>query len=245
MHILRNEQGILTGLQVDEVFIAIEIQKRSRTKRLSLRFDQARTSLRVNIGRTSVSKIEDFIYQSEEWIRKGIKKLTPPLLIKPGEKLTIFGEEYILEVQKGLGGVVFEEDKMIVSCPSSRRFQKILEDALKKEAFRFFYEQSSMYALLLGKRPSDIKIRDFKGRWGSCSRDGVLSYSWRLIFAPKEVAQYVCAHEVSHLKEMNHSSCFWDLVQELCPFYKVYRGWLRKEGSSLFRIHWDSNMTAR
>ncbi len=239
MHLLKNEHGILTGLQLEEIFINVEIRKRVGIKRLSLRFDQARMCLRVSVGKTSFSKIEDFIYQSEEWIRKGVKKLSPPLLIKPGETLRIFGNPYILEVQKGFESLVFDGERMILSCPSSRRFQKILEGELKKEAFRFFYDHSFKYATLLGTCPSEIRVRDFKSRWGSCSRDRVLSYSWRLIFAPLEVAQYVCAHEVSHLKEMNHGTLFWEFVKKLCPFYKVYRSWLRKEGSALFRIQWD------
>ena len=92
------------------------------------------------------------------------------------------------------------------------------------------------YGKKLGIQPGGVKIRDYKSRWGSCSTGGILSYSWRLIFAPREIADYVCAHEVSHLKEMNHSPQFWKIVQELCPFYKVYRHWLRQEGSSLFRV---------
>ncbi|MBS0186358.1 MAG: M48 family metallopeptidase [Proteobacteria bacterium] len=239
MHLLKNEHGILTGLQIDEVYITIEIRQKLGIKRLSLRFDQARTCLRVSVGKYHFSKIEDFIYQSEEWIRKGVKKLKPHLLIKPGEEIHIFGEKYILEIQKGFEGLVFKEKRMIVSCPSPRNFQKVLEAHLKKEAIRFFYDLSFLYASRLGTRPLEIKVRDFKSRWGSCSHNGILSYSWRLIFAPKEIAEYVCAHEVSHLKEMNHSDSFWTLVKELCPFYKVYRAWLRKEGSSLFRIQWD------
>lgn len=239
MDLLKNEFGHLTGLKIDEIFISIEIRKRARTKRLSLRFDQARTCLRVNIGEIHFSKVSDFICQSEEWIRKSIKKFPPPILIKPGENVTVFGTSYILEIQKGFEGLIFQGNRMIVSCPSERRFQKILEAGLKKEAFHFFYDQSFNYATLLGKLPSEIRIRDFKGRWGSCSCEGILSYSWRLIFAPKEVAQYICAHEVSHLKEMNHSTYFWDLVKKLCPFYKVYRQWLRREGNSLFRLQWE------
>jgi predicted metal-dependent hydrolase len=79
-----------------------------------------------------------------------------------------------------------------------------------------------------------ITVKDTKSRWGSCSHSGNLAYSWRLVLAPQSVAEYVCAHEVAHLMEMNHSPKFWKLVGTLCPDYANQRRWLKVNGKSLF-----------
>ncbi len=91
-----------------------------------------------------------------------------------------------------------------------------------------------------GRNYSRLTLRDTRSRWGSCSASGALSYSWRLILAPSEVLDYVAAHEVAHLKEMNHSSAFWDTVTRIHGPYEVQRGWLRSDGAALHRYRFDA-----
>lgn len=241
MYFLKNEQGIITGLHLDDFFLNVEIKKKS-SNRLSLRFNPTRTSLHVISGRINTHKIEEFIRSSEEWIRKGLQNLKPPLFISPGHYLSIFGSPHMVEAQKGLRTCLIQENKVLVVCSSATMFKMTLEKGLKEKAFDFFSHQSFLYAQRLGVDFSKIRICDFKSKWGSCSRAGILSYTWHLIFAPLEIAEYVCAHEVAHLREMNHSPRFWAYVKELCPFYKVYRKWLRQEGTSLFRLEWEKEI---
>ena len=80
-----------------------------------------------------------------------------------------------------------------------------------------------------------IAIRDTKSRWGSCSSTGTLSFSWRLIMAPPLVLDYLAAHEVAHLKELNHSNRFWTLLHELCPATDEAERWLKRHGAELHR----------
>lgn len=87
----------------------------------------------------------------------------------------------------------------------------------------------------IGRRPARISMRDTRSRWGSCSRAGNLNFSWRLVMAPENVLNYVVAHEVAHLRELNHSARFWALVDTLCPDVTDARGWLRKHGAGLHR----------
>ena len=91
----------------------------------------------------------------------------------------------------------------------------------------------------LGRRPARISMRDTRSRWGSCSRAGNLNFSWRLVMAPEFVLDYVVAHEVAHLRELNHSARFWALVDTLCPDVANARGWLRKHGADLHRYGRD------
>jgi predicted metal-dependent hydrolase len=88
----------------------------------------------------------------------------------------------------------------------------------------------------LGKNYRRISIRDPRSRWGSCSPDGVLSFSWRLILAPRFVLDYVVAHEVAHLRELNHSSRFWKLADGLTAEMERARNWLVDHGPGLHRF---------
>jgi predicted metal-dependent hydrolase len=80
---------------------------------------------------------------------------------------------------------------------------------------------------------TQISLRDTRSRWGSCSAEGRLMYSWRLIMAPPSVLDYVAAHEVAHLVQMNHSEAFWAVVQGLYPGWQRQRDWLRHQGGAL------------
>ena len=87
----------------------------------------------------------------------------------------------------------------------------------------------------IGRLPARISMRDTRSRWGSCSRAGNLNFSWRLVMAPEYVLEYVVAHEVAHLRELNHSNRFWAVVDTLCDDVPRARGWLRKHGAELHR----------
>ncbi|MEC7490192.1 MAG: SprT family zinc-dependent metalloprotease [Pseudomonadota bacterium] len=90
-------------------------------------------------------------------------------------------------------------------------------------------------ATKIHRTPAQIRMRDTKSRWGSCSRNGNLNFSWRLVLAPEAVLDYVVAHEVAHLRELNHSEAFWAVVQDLCSESAQSRKWLRVNGATLHR----------
>jgi hypothetical protein len=106
---------------------------------------------------------------------------------------------------------------------------------LKKAARTKITRLVEHYALLYQVRCNRIAIKDQQTLWGSCSRHGNLNFNWRITIAPEEIQRYVIVHELCHLKEMNHSRRFWDLVAVTIPDYKVCRKWLRTEGPRLLR----------
>jgi predicted metal-dependent hydrolase len=108
-------------------------------------------------------------------------------------------------------------------------------DFLRREAKRDLEAASLRCAAELGVLVKRVAVRDQTSRWGSCSTTGVLSFSWRLILAPSAVLQYLAAHEVAHLVEMNHSVRFWRLVRKLCPDHERAKVWLDVHGSDLHR----------
>jgi predicted metal-dependent hydrolase len=97
-------------------------------------------------------------------------------------------------------------------------------------------EASTRYAAQVGRSYTQLTLRDTRSRWGSCSVDGRLMYSWRLILAPPAVLDYVAAHEVAHLVEMNHSAAYWQVVSRICPGWRPQRAWLRAQGEELHRL---------
>lgn len=110
-----------------------------------------------------------------------------------------------------------------------------LKDWLVRTAKGDLEQRANHHAAMLGVTYRRISVRDQASRWGSCSSSGTLSFSWRLILAPPEILDYVAAHEVAHLREMNHSPAFWSLVSKLCPDFKSAEHWLTHEGPDLHR----------
>lgn len=108
-----------------------------------------------------------------------------------------------------------------------------LEKKYRQAAKRYIYERVEYYIEMIGGHYSSIRIGDQKTRWGSCSNNGTLSFSWRLMLAPPRVLDYVVIHEICHLTYMDHSKNFWDLLSVYDPDYKEHRKWLKENGDSL------------
>lgn len=111
-----------------------------------------------------------------------------------------------------------------------------LADWLRTQAKADLMRRTHYHASNLGRQPARISVRDQSTRWGSCSTNGTISFSWRLIFAPDYVLDYVAAHEAAHLREMNHGPRFWRLVRETMPNMHKARAWLKQNGAELHRF---------
>ena len=129
-----------------------------------------------------------------------------------------------------------EDGKRIirVTGQSEHTARRVL-DFLKREAKKVLEARAFYYAGQLGTAPKHITVRDTASRWGSCSTQRSLSFSWRLILAPAFVLDYVVAHEVAHMREMNHGPRFWRLVEDLVGDTEKPQVWLREKGSALHR----------
>ena len=112
--------------------------------------------------------------------------------------------------------------------------ERRVRDHLMAMAHSEFARRARLVAARIGRNVTRVAVRDTKSRWGSCSGRGNLSFSWRLIFAPEPVIDYVVAHEVAHLAEMNHGPRFWRLVRTLVPDCAMPRAWLKRHRGQLF-----------
>ncbi len=149
----------------------------------------------------------------------------------PGATLLFEGREVLL-TPGAVRAARIEGDTMIVP-EAPDRAARAAAVFLKHAARARLQAASDHYAGLLGRGYARLTLRDTRSRWGSCTADGGLMYSWRLIMAPTEVLAYVAAHEVAHLAEMNHSPAFWAVVARLSPDYRLHRRWLRQHGAAL------------
>jgi hypothetical protein len=175
----------------------------------------------------------DFARSKEDWIRKQLVARGEDVIVGFGAQVPLGGQMYT--VQQGVGRSVQITPDGIFVPGSPERAGARLGAHLRTIARDRLAGASDDYAALLGRPYARLSLRDTRSRWGSCTSDGGLMYSWRLILAPAEVLDYVVAHEVAHLQEMNHSPAFWTQVTRIYGDYSAPRRWLRSHGSTLHR----------
>jgi len=181
-----------------------------------------------------------FLRGQEGWLRQTLAAM-PMAIVQPvalGSAVPVEGR--LLTLVLGAGRSIRAEGGHLLIPGSPALAPVRLEAWLKVLARDRLLRASDHHAALIGRRFTKLTLRDTRSRWGSCSHDGGLMYSWRLIMAPPSVLDYVAAHEVAHLAEMNHSAAFWRVVDRLCPGWKTERDWLRGEGQGLHHYRfWD------
>ncbi|MEN6622215.1 MAG: SprT family zinc-dependent metalloprotease [Smithella sp.] len=188
---------------------------------------------------TPKSEIKSFIEQKYQWIQKNIQMQKEQNLhyqektFISGEFFYYLGSSYPLEVffQQNLPkGLVFWSNRFYLNCPDAEQRKKYFIKWYKKKAGEYFEIQVKNLGSKLQLLPRNIKITSARTRWGSCSGENDLDFSYRLIMAPQAVINYVIVHELMHIREKNHSAQFWKLVATALPEYKLHRNWLRENG---------------
>lgn len=160
--------------------------------------------------------------------------------LEPGMKVPIRGVPHRIVLVAKKRGVTHqgrdESGPILLVYGDGQYVGRRVADFLKKQAKADIEPLAAKHAKAIGKRIRSIRFKDTKSRWGSCSEDGNLSFSWRIMMAPTAVIDYLVAHEVAHLKEMNHSVRFWEVCEQLCPKTAACKGWLRRNGTKLQAI---------
>ena len=212
--------------------VPVILRKSARARRISLRISQldGRVTLTLPRGISDAEGIA-FVREKEAWLRGHLEKRGEDMAIAEGTHLPIEG--ITREVRFGEGRrVMLAEDALYVPGKPEQVSTRV-QAFLKQMARDKLASASDHYSQILGKPYARISLRDTRSRWGSCTSEGSLMYSWRLILCPPEVLRYVAAHEVAHLAEMNHSAAFWNTVTRIHGPYAEPRAWLRKNGSGL------------
>ena len=218
--------------------VPVKVRVSPRARRLALRIDaQAEAVELVLPRRTSVSRALSFIDENLVWLEKRITALPPRTPLAEGETVPILDVPHRIRRVDGARDHknVWIADGFIHVAALSDHVPKKIVDFLKEMARGEFQRRAARLAAELNRTVGRIAVRDTTTRWGSCSANGNLAFSWRLIMAPEEVLNYVVAHEVAHLVEMNHGAAFWRLVRELVGDVKRPQAWLSQHGAALHR----------
>ena len=218
----------------------VETKISDRTKRISLRIDTSRNAAVLTHPReTSTPIIKNFIENHLNWLSDKLSQIPNRVEFCDGAVLPILGERYVIRhCPKNFGNVwiqLNESNLPMDLCVSgmTEHIPRRIKDWIKIKAWEEMRTRSQNYAKTLDRNINKVTVRDTKSRWGSCSSNGNLSFSWRLVFAPEHVLNYVCAHEVAHLVEMNHSPRFWKNVEFLINDWKKSKKWLKEYGNVL------------
>ncbi|MEM7620315.1 MAG: SprT family zinc-dependent metalloprotease [Pseudomonadota bacterium] len=226
--------------------IPIFLTRNTRAKRITLRVHSAHRKVLLTLPKTtSIKQAQRFAERHTTWIIEKFEKLPPFVPFEHNAIIPFHGilhkivfcnhkirHQQIVTIYKNQNLPGEHYPILKVHGPYEHAPRRLL-DWLKKQARTELQERVTYHACNLNLHPKRVAIRDQKSRWGSCSSTGALSFSWRLILAPYFVLDYVAAHEVAHLAEMNHGKRFWQLVRQTMPDMDKAEEWLKENGTSL------------
>jgi predicted metal-dependent hydrolase len=216
--------------------LPVDIRESARARRMSLRVDPTSARLRVTVPPgTAARKISDFVGRHLEWARDRLDKVPDRVPLVAGRAVPVLGTPRTIVHDPAFGRRVVLGDADITVGGEAVFVPRRLGDWLKAEAKRQIEPLVRDKAARLGRVVGGITVRDTRSRWGSCASSGRLNFSWRLVLAPPAVLDYVVAHEVAHLAQMNHSPEFWVLCADLAEHGLAPRDWLRRHGAELWR----------
>lgn len=212
--------------------VEIMLRRSARSRRFSLRV--SRLDGRVTLSLPLRAREADamaFARAQEGWLRQALAQMAMPAVVGIGAVLPVEGR--LVRVVAGPGrSVRLAGDTLAVPGDEAQAGARVA-GFLKALARDRLLAASDRHAATLGVGFAGVTLRDTRSRWGSCSAQGGLMYSWRLIMAPPDVLDYVAAHEVAHLVQMNHSAAFWAVVERLYPGWQDQRRWLHTQGQDL------------
>lgn len=214
--------------------IAITLRRSARARRVSLRVSGLDGQVTLTVpSRVALRAAETYARDQAGWIAAALARLAPPVTVGPGVVIPLEGQGRPVQAVAGRGAVRLRDDGTIAVPGPPAQLAPRLRAWLQQLARDRLAAAADRHAALLGRPYRRLVLRDTRSRWGSCSSAGVLMFSWRLVMAPPFVLDYVAAHEVAHLAEMNHSPRFWAVVAQLLPEYRPAQEWLRQNGRGL------------
>jgi predicted metal-dependent hydrolase len=224
---------------------AIRLRRHRRARRYTLRIHPSdREAILTMPPRGTIAEAKDFAQRHGGWIAARLGRLPKAAPFLPGTLVPLRGVPHRIVHRNGERGTVWTEtrdsgDRILCVAGGLEHVERRVHDYLKREARRDLHKAALSYAEALSVRVKRLSIRDQSSRWGSCTSAGSLSFSWRLILAPPFVLDYLAAHEVAHLVEMNHSPRFGRVVARVCPSVDRAKRWLDTCGNDLHRYGID------
>ncbi|WP_419899737.1 M48 family metallopeptidase [Roseomonas sp. USHLN139] len=213
-------------------------RRSARARLVALRIDAASGAVVITLPPEATRRAGlALLRRHAGWVAGRLSALGPALRLAPGAALPIGDRLHAVLHDAGQddGPARIEGGRILVGGAAETVGPR-LRDLLQDEADRRIRPKVRQHARLLGVVPGAVRLKDTRSRWASCAPDGTLAFSWRLVMAPDWVLDYVVAHEVTHLRELNHSARFWAALATLSPHHLAAQAWLRARGPALLRV---------
>jgi predicted metal-dependent hydrolase len=224
-------------ITLDDPDLPVRLRVTARARRFTLRLEPSGDGAVLTMPPgVPMSEARMFLVRQSGWLTRALARQPGRVVVGPGTRLPVAGNEVEIHAIDGPRRVPrLEDGRLILSGAGARGFQvgPRVTAFLKTRARNALVPAAQRYAGLLGRQATAITLRDTRSRWGSCTAQGRLNFSWRLAMAPPEVLDYVAAHEAAHLVEMNHAPRYWAVVARILPDYQRHRAWLKSEGRKL------------
>ena len=223
--------GRMGGTVILQDGTPVSLRRTARARRMTLRVSRRDGTVTLTLPpRLPQAEALAFLDDRRDWLARALEGIEPPRIVAFGAALPVEGRPLVLtpapvRAPRAEGGTLL--------LPQARPAAVTAAAFLRTLAQARLAEASDRHARALGRRFTALALRDTRSRWGSCTHEGRLMYSWRLAMAPPEVLDYVAAHEVAHLAHMDHSPAFWAAVERLFPGHHAPRHWLRRQGGGL------------
>jgi predicted metal-dependent hydrolase len=221
--------------------LPLRIVENVRARRLTLRIDPGGQGLRVTVPPgIPTREVDRFIDSHQGWLEARLAKVPDKPQVRPGVKIPVRGVAHLIVHELSKRGSVtvsaVDGQPALIVHGERAHLPRRVADFLKREAKKDIEALVAKHTATVGRKAKAVRFKDTTSRWGSCTSDGTLSFSWRIMMAKPAVIDYLVAHEVAHLKEMNHGPNFWKLCGELCPRTDEAKAWLKKNGGALQAI---------
>jgi predicted metal-dependent hydrolase len=221
--------------------LPLRIVENTRARRLTLRIDPGGRGLRVTVPPgIPAREVDRFIDRHQGWLEARLAKVPDKPQVRPGVKIPVRGIPHLIVHEPSKRGSVTVAEvngqPALIVHGERTHLPRRVADFLKREAKKDIDALVAKHTATVGRKAKAVRFKDTTSRWGSCTSDGTLSFSWRIMMAKPTVIDYLVAHEVAHLKEMNHGPNFWKLCGELCPRTDEAKAWLKKNGGALQAI---------
>lgn len=231
-------------LDVAGRLMPLTIRQNERATRITLRIEPGGRALKMTIPRgLAAREVNAFLDRHQGWLLTKLAKFSTETSLRNGSEILLRGVRHRIEHTGTLRGLT---EAVVIDGAPVLRVSGLPEHAgrriatfLKKEARSDLEKLVAVHARAIRANVSSISMKDTRSRWGSCSSEGNLSFSWRIVMAPPLVIDYLAAHEVAHLREMNHGPRFWALCGKLCPEMDEAKAWLKRHGGHLHAIDFD------
>ncbi len=216
--------------------VPLLVRRNGRARRISLRLDPSGDHVCLTLPRgVALAEGLDFARSRARWLSGQLASVPPRIPFAPGASLPVLGRDHVIRHCPWARRGVWLEDGGLLVSGFAEHVERRVRDFLKAEARREMTERALEKARLAERTVTSVTLRDTRSRWGSCTPDGAISLSWRLVLAPLPVLDYVVAHEVAHMAHMNHGPRFWALTAKLTDQVTGPQRWLKDNGARLLR----------